>query len=1170
MRLREFAVTVVLCLFSVLALAQRETGTITGTVTDPTGAAVSNSKITVKSAATGAVRTVAANQSGLYSVTDLQPGAYEVSVEGPGFATYKGKVEVTVGSTNTFNAALKVGAKTETIEVTADLAASKVNVENQTISNTITAREVIDLPSLTRNIYDFVRTSGNVSEGAYDMAGGLTARGAGVSINGQRAASTDLLLDGTENVDIFAQGVGQSVPLDSVQEFSVLTSNFTAEYGRAGGGVVNVATKSGTNNLHGSAYEYNRVSALASNTPDNNANGVKQPVFTRNQFGYSVGGPVKKDKLFFFSSTEWTRIRSQNQRIVFVADPAFIAASSANTQAFFSSLGTLRGNRVPLSKLTASQVATQIGATGAFATYAAANPNAPVLDQLSYLVPGDAGADFPQNTYSMVQRADYNLSSNTTFYLRYAYSNQNLFSGTNNNSPYAGYDTGAAQKNHNGVISMTHVFSPTLVSDTKVVYNRFNNFQPLGTAPVGPTLFLTGTTPATINGHFLDFPGYSSESPGNAIPFGGPQNLYQFSQDLSWTKGQHQFRFGGGYIQLRDNRTFGAFEEAVEDLSSGSNKAKGFNNLMNGVLNDFQAAINPQGKFPCPRNLTTGDQTTDPALLAACTVTLPVGPPAFNRNNRFNDGSIYASDSWKLRRHLTLNAGVRWEYFGVQHNANSNLDSNFYFASASNFFDRIRNGSMQLVPKSSKGELWNPSSKFAPRVGFAWDPLGDGKTSIRGGYGISYERNFGNVTFNVIQNPPNYFVLGLTAKDLGAPIAITPNNAGPLAGSGSKALPRSTGRIVDPNIPTAYAEFWSLAAEREVAKNTLFALEYTGSHGVHLYDISNINQTGTGNVYEGDPGTVAIPFNRLDPQYGNLNYRSARGFSQYNALNVSLKSRNLFNTGLQFNTNYTWSHAIDNLSSTFSESANNNNLGYLDPFNPGLDKGNADFDTRHRFVVSGVWDLPWMKNAQNTFVRQALSGWSVSPIFTAYTGTPYTIFDCTNIAFVRCPRMFTNSLTGVNGSAGSSTLVGPNLYNWATMPVSAFPDVPDPANPGQFIHTSYADPITGTGEFPTCTGALGQGCKWPANMTGRNSFRGPGAWNTNLGIYKHVKLTERLALQLRGEAYNLFNHHNFSLLGSNNDISAVAAVAAGPATPFQTQVKKVGTRNMQLAVKLLF
>src|SRR5579871_3339890 len=1145
------------CLCSILALAQRETGVITGTVVDATGAILSTCKITVKSTTNGALRTAATNQNGLYSVTDLQPGLYEVTIEGPGFATYRGKVEVTVGSTNTFNASLKVGGRSETVEVTTDLAVTKVNVENQTVSDTITAREVVDLPSLTRNIYDFVKTSGNVSEGGYGAARngglGLTARGAGVSINGQRAASTDLLLDGSENVDLFGAGVGQSVPLDSVQEFSVLTSNFTAEYGRAGGGVVNVATKSGTNDLHGTAYEFNRVSALASNTPENDANGVPKSTFTRNQFGYSLGGPIKKDKLFFFSSTEWTRIRSEAQLIRLVPDAAFIAAANPDTQSFMSSLGKLRSNLSPLGTLTVAQVNKEVGSVGAFGGL---NPAMPVFDKVSFAVPADSGAGTPQNTYSMVQRADYNLSANTNFYVRWAYSSENDFTGSNTNSPYSGYDTGQSNRNHNAQISMTHVFSPTIVSDTKIVYNRFFNFQPLGSSPVVPTLYFTGNAPLSIAGNVVDLPGYSPESPGNAIPFGGPQNLYQFSQDLSWSKGTHQFRFGGAFVHLRDNRAFGAFEEAVEDLSQG-NKSEAFDNFVNGTLHDFQGAINPQGKFPCPVNLATGAAIPSPA----CTVTLPVTPPAFNRNNRFNDGSIYAQDSWKLRPRLTLNLGLRWEYFGVQHNADPNLDSNFYFGSGATFFDRIRSGAMMTAPQSPIGELWKPHyGNFAPRLGFAWDPIGDGKTSLRGGYGLSYERNFGDVTFNVIQNPPNYFVLGLTSADVGT-INVTPDNAGPLAGTGSKALPRSTGRIVDPNIPTAYAEFWSFSAEHEITKNTVAAAEYTGSNGVHLYDISNINQSGSGGVYERD----ALATSRLIPQYGNLNFRGANGFSRYHAMNLRLQSRNLFNTGLQINTNYTWAHAIDNLSTTFSESSNNGNLGYLDPFNPGLDKGNADFDIRHRLVVSAIWDVPFFKSAQNSLVRQVLGGWSAAPIFDVRSGTPYTIFDCTNQKFSRCPRLFSNSVTNTGG--GNPTLIGPNVYSWGSV-TSDFVNVL--GKNGLPVHSSYADAITGSGEFPNCTGPLGQGCAWPSDMTGRNIFRGPGSWNTDLGVYKHIKLTERVALQLRGEMYDLFNHHPFSLVGSNDDISSVRPTAVGVSDPLVTQVKKYGNRNVQLGAKFTF
>jgi hypothetical protein len=290
----------------------------------------------------------------------------------------------------------------------------------------------------------------------------------------------------------------------------------------------------------------------------------------------------------------------------------------------------------------------------------------------------------------------------------------------------------------------------------------------------------------------------------------------------------------------------------------------------------------------------------------------------------------------------------------------------------------------------------------------------------------------------------------------------------------------------------------------------------------------------------------------FDPQYGNLNYRSARGFSRYNALNVSMKSRNLFHTGLQFTTNYTWAHAIDNLSSTFSESSNNNNLGYLDPFNPGLDKGNADFDVRHRLVAAAIWDVPWLKNAANPLVRQAFGGWSFAPIFNARTGTPYTIFDCTNIHFVRCPRLFSTAVTKVDGSASSSTLAGPNLFNWFNIPASttfsATAACPLPVTQG-----SYFDPITCTGEFPTAG-------VWPSSMTGRNKFIGPGSWNTDLGIYKHFKVTERVGLQVRGEMYNMFNHANFVLVGSNNDVSSTNT----------TQVKKFGTRNVQLGAKVTF
>ena len=324
--LRLLSLLAILALFSVWAFGQAETGAINGTVTDKTGAVVVGATVTATSIDTGLVRTATTKSAGEYAITNLPPKTYNVTIEAQGFQKFTQQVKVGVGSMNDVSAKLAVTGASTTVEVTGSAEVAVVNTENQTLSTVINSKEVSNLPTLTRNPYDLVATSGNVSE---DMNSG---RGAGYAINGQRSADTDILLDGGENVDLFTATVGQSVPLDSVQEFSVLTNNFTAEYGRASGGVVNVATKSGTNNFHGSLYEFNRVSALAANTYNNNAqryaafpNGtcvVGTPCdvgnfgFTRNQFGYSFGGPIIKNKLFFFSSTEWTRSPQQlsNQR----------------------------------------------------------------------------------------------------------------------------------------------------------------------------------------------------------------------------------------------------------------------------------------------------------------------------------------------------------------------------------------------------------------------------------------------------------------------------------------------------------------------------------------------------------------------------------------------------------------------------------------------------------------------------------------------------------------------------------------------------------------------------------------------------------------------------------------------------------------------------------------
>ena len=1133
------------------ALGQADTGRITGTVTDSTGAVVVGAKVVVKASDTGTTRETTTNASGLYVVPGLKPDTYEITVSSAGFQSVVRRVDVNVGATLDASVQLKIGNATTTVEVVGTTDANSVNTENQTMSQTITEQQLTELPtSPTRNPYALVGTAGNVTE---DTQSG---RGAGYAINGMRSASTDILLDGAENVDTFTATVGQTVPLDSVQEFSVLTNNFGAEYGRASGGVVNLVTKSGTNTFHGSAYEYNRVSALSSNTFQNNATDTTKGVFTRNDFGFAIGGPIKKDKLFFFNNTEWIRVRSASPTQMVIVDPGSYSALAPESQAFFSQYGTLASG---VQTLQQGPCADPTGVVGG-----------PLCDLVSFSVPSDAGGGSPQNTWMEVARVDWNISDKTTFYGRYAAYNELDFPGTVNSSPYAGYNTGQTNFDQNYDFSLSHFFTTSLANTVKFTYNRLNGpVQPLAQAPVGPTLYTAGNLPSPFMADScatgpapgqlcttapIVFPGYSQETPGNAIPFGGPQNLYQVHDDLSWTKGKHQFKFGGQFVQLRDNRIFGAYENAVELLGTDLNS--GIQGLVDGTIYQFSGAVYPQGKYPCPRNAAGVYQVSD-----ACTLQLPVGPPSFERNYRYNDGAVYAQDAWKLTSRLTLNLGLRWEYYGPQHNANNSVDSNFVMGQGANIFEQIRNGQVELAKDG--GVFWKPQyHNFGPRVGFAYDLFGNGKTALRGGYGISYERNFGNVTYNTIQNPPAYAVVNLTSGvDLPSQPVYT-DNAGPLAGTGTKFLPSVSQRAINQNLKTAYAEVWNFSVDQAVGKG-VFSLSYAGSHGVHLYDIANINLGGYGAIFMGD----ARGANRLNYQYGSMNYRSDNGFSHYNALNVKYSVTNLGNKGLGINANYTFAHSLDNISSTFTDGYESYyGLGYVDAFNPRLNFGNSDFDIRHRFNVAATWDVPWLKNAENAFIRTAFGGWGMGVIFNARTGLPFSIFDCSGFNGQNCP-MWASAAPQPHGPNHVATpQSGANTFNYITLPV----DVPN-------------DVIQGTGTslgLPECSGLFHVGCVYTEPGSGsyypdRNQFPSPGFWNADMNFYKNFKLTERFSLQFRGEFYNIFNHNNAYVSILNLDVSSI-----GTGSPYiNTEKGAPGgipgsaadeRRNIQFGLKLMF
>jgi len=1145
----------VVCLSATL-LAQVQTGSLNGVVRDNTGAVLPGATVTARNVETGAERSTQTNGQGAYSLLALTPGQYEVTVSSPSFNTFKQQAAVTVGGNATLDATLGVTAASTTVEVSAEAASAQVNTQTQEISQIITPQQIAQLPSLTRNPYDFVALSGNVSSGDRSPEAGNpqitgggqngTDRGVGFSINGQRSSGTEILLDGVENINLFDTSVALEVPQDAVQEYRIVTNNFDAQYGRASGGVVNVTTKSGTNSFHGDLWEYNRLSAYTANTYENNAQRqaafadgscvVGQPcdvgqkgTYTRNQFGFEVGGPIVKQKLFFFGSAEWTRVRSNASLFGYVPTPQLIAASAPNVQDFFAAHGANSFNFI--NTVTAGQLASSVTPGGPFMT-AFPNPATPIFGLVNYVAPADAGGDLPQNTYTVVARLDYNMSDKTQAFVRYGRENLSVIP-TPTAGPYQQYNVGEFLRDDSYLGSLTHSFSNNLLSSSRLTFNRDTVANTYNTGLQNtPTLFLYNG--ASFNNQPINLPGFFDATTGvGGLPFGGPQNTIQAYEDLAWTKGAHTIRFGGQFNYIQLNKAYGAYAQAVEQL--GHDFGTGLDNFASGVLTNFQAAVNPAGALPCAQN----PQTLTLIQTPGCTITLPATQPSFSRSYRYRDWAAYAQDSWRLTPKFTVNYGVRYEYFGVQHGLDPNLDSNLYFGAGSNEFEQLRTGQIFTVPQSPIGELWSPRyGTVAPRAGIAWDVFGDGSTSIRGGFGMSYERNFGNVTFNVIQNPPNYASVQLH----NTPVSVS--NFGPFAdGTGSVPLPPVSPRQVNPNINIAQTQFWSLTFERQIGRGAVFGIDYNGSHGVHLYDIANINELGGGQAWLGDPllgdptgacssayGTAGFCPTRPNPQFTSVNNRGSNGYSHYNGVTARFQTGNFANTGLSIVTNYTWSHSLDNVSSTFSESSSSSNgignLGYLNPAFPSLDYGNSDFDIRQRFVFSAVWQEPFFSGSKG-FMRQVLGGWIVTPIFTARSGIPFTVSDSTDLLNgttqgpYGIPR-YTPSSGITSYLADGQTPSGPNAFTLLSLPAAS------PYNGALGLLPGFED--------------FGP---YPAGMTPRNAFRGPGAWDFDASVAKNFKITERFGLEFRAEGFDLLNHHNLYVNGFIND---VALLGPGPLT----------------------
>jgi Carboxypeptidase regulatory-like domain/TonB dependent receptor len=1104
-----FRVVLPVLLLSSIAFTQSFSGKVIGRVFDPQQALVAGANVTLKSEETNAERQVKANSSGEYEFSDVPSGNYLVTATAPGFAGAEIRVAVAVAQSTTADVVLGLTAVKES-ETVVGASGVAVQTEGAQLETVINQRMLSELPSLTRSPYDFIAISPGASPSSDN-------RGVGFAINGQRSASGNYVLDGGENNDTFSAAPAQIVPLDAVQEANIQTNNFSAEFGRNVGFVANLITKSGTNFIHGSLYEFNRNSLLAANTYGNDANGLPKPFFNRNQFGAAIGGPLIKDKLLFFGSVEPILVRSSAPTQFFVPTPQLLAISSPGSQAIFQ--------EYPLPPNISQSVVTSETlcpyGTTCDPTTQQGYVTIPAFAQVNSTGPIDAGAGPPQDTYLATGRIDYLATEKTQVFGRYAIQWGDLFAQLN--QPYSTkLEQPNLEHNQNTLVNLVHIWSPNLITESRLVYSRELSVMPA--APPG--------------GGFADFVFNTGIGllPFGTSPAGGTQNLYQAFHNLSWHRGLHSFRAGGQYVHIRDNRNLGSFNAPQAVFAD----PQGF---VDGVMQTYTIAIDPQGKLP--------GQEVDPPFESA----------NLERHYHYNEVGLFVQDTWRVTPRLTISPGLRWEYFGVLHSVGSEaqLDSNYYYGPGNNYYEQIANGSFSPVvdaPGQYKGHFYLPDyHDFGPRLGVAYDLFGNGKTVLRAGAGTFYDRNFGQVLFTAALNPPSVAAVELSGIDLTPAVVQNPSAVFP---SSPITLSSTSARQLDPNLKTAYTESWNATIERLVGNNIVASASYIGASGSRLYSLDTINRVGSEQFI--DPGCIAADdCGRLNPNLANINNRGNLGHSSYNALQLKVNTKPIRRLGLQFGANYTWSHSIDDDSSFFSDdavAAENSGSGFLDAFNPSLDRGSSNFDIRNRFVTNFVWDLPFARASSGALQKALLHGWELSGILSFQSGQPFSI-----------------------GDSGVADLTTENSRPKLVGPAPSYAHVPDALVPNTFLllpvnatYDASGDCLPNAAPFNSC----GLSVNGPfTGVIGRNTFRRPGTQFHNVSIMRNFALgkiagREGMQLQIRGEFYDLFNHPNLYVNPGTTDVNANTFNQTSTLTTPGVTASFSDSRQIVLAMKLLF
>ncbi|HKQ77829.1 MAG TPA: TonB-dependent receptor [Blastocatellia bacterium] len=1205
----------VVAFLSGVAFGQNESGRINGRASDPNGAVVPGAIVLAKSVETGLERMATTTDEGFYVITNVPPGIYEVTVQAAGFATTAQRVRVFVGSSVRLDIGLTVTPVTVEERVVESASGVEVNTQSGQLSDPITSRQLRELPVITRDPYSLVTLSGNVTPFRINPLGGIPILGSispvvintqpdqDFAIDGQNPNFNNVQIDGGENIVNYWSTLGQRVPQSGVQGINVITNGFRPEFGRLGGGLINVATRSGSNDWRGEIFTFYRGDALNSKGFEVNAFGRGAGThLVGNTPGVAFGGPIIHDKLFFFNGTEGNIVRSREDRIALVptfgtaATPGLLALSAPATQAFFTApAGFPPPTTNVLRTLTVGDTLTLLGipAGGStpFGLFSALPATTPAFNLVAFNVPTEIGGGFPQDSLFSVTRLDYTLSDRSLIYGRYAFSTRDIFRGALSFSPFFGFNTGVNEQAHNGMINWLQTLSgPNCCSgpgasawlmNLKAQFSRINLRRSNDVNTIGPRLASAGFAGANIGGVPIGFPGDFPFNPNLNSLITGPLNLFQFAADFAGNWRGHQVQFGWSFFHFQDNRNILSFQDGLFTL--GPNVPSALDNLVNGTASSFAVAINPIAGSTTATPLTTTPIGTP--------IALPVVAPNFNRSIRENDFSAYASFNWRVSPRINLLLGLRYDIFGRPRSRNDQIFFNFIpgtvttgtttFVPSTGDLTPGQVATGRLLPTgfdldddvvTSLGIDGSNNSFFkgdfnnvAPRIGFAWDIRGHGagsccsgpdrRTTLRAGFGTTFERLFYAVS-PFFQTRSDFAIAsitttGATATPVLGSIPLSTSNFGPLGGTtGTVPFPGQLVRGIERRLHAPKVWFWDVSLEREIFGNTVAALQYAGSAGRDLFTLPNVNRPGSAAAFlpPTTPPTPPIdPTARLNTGLSPIFFLNSNGRSNYNAFIADFTNNTWRTNGWQFTARYRFSKALDNVSAFTG-----NNFGVfsgsfapdlLSPFDPNNDYGPSDFDVRHRFISSATWEVPY-----DWFGSSGCCGGGAGWKGRLLSGWSLTGIFAFQTGFPLNVFDCSSALTPETPCPRALAAPGVDLGDVRSGQGTSFPSSTIP-NLFNFIGGTNFVSTTPSFVFPP----------FPPNTIGRNFFRGPNFWNIDMGIYKRIRISEFTNVQLRGEFYNIFNHANL-FVPNGVDISS---------TPF-VPASKFGRRLIQVGAKFYF